>query len=277
VSDFLDRPAGWMPPHLAESYDETSLWGARFGVLLLDHLEISRGVKGLDVGCGTGFPLIELACLHGTSSHFTGLDIWPEGLARARKRAELLGLGNVDLVEADAASMPFPAEQFDLITSNVGVNNFERAKQAFHECRRVARSGARIVLTTNVRGHFAAMYALLDTILAERGLETMREALRHDEEHRRSKGELSALLAESGFAVTRSHERSFAMRFADGASMLRHPLVKWFLDGWRNAVGAAREREIFAIAQTRLDDAAKREGSLSMAVPMLYVEALAEG
>ena len=276
MSDFLDRPAGWMPPQLADSYDETSLWGARFGALLLDHLEISRGVKGLDVGCGTGFPLIELACLHGTSSHFTGLDIWPEGLARARKRAELLGLGNVDLVEADAASMPFPAEQFDLITSNVGVNNFEQAKQAFRECRRVARSGARIVLTTNARGHFAAMYALLDAILAERALETTREALRHDEEHRRSKEELSDLLAESGFAVTRSHEPSFAMRFADGASMLRHPLVKWFLDGWRNAIGAAREREIFAIAQTRLDDAAKREGSLSMEVPMLYIEALAK-
>ena len=71
---FLDQPAGWKPSRLAEIYDETSFWSARFGGLLFDHLELHRGIRGLDVGCGTGFPLIELANLHGTSSHFTGLN-----------------------------------------------------------------------------------------------------------------------------------------------------------------------------------------------------------
>ncbi len=51
---FLDHPAGWMPSRLAEIYDETSFWSARFGTLLFDHLEIHRGIRGLDVGCGTG-------------------------------------------------------------------------------------------------------------------------------------------------------------------------------------------------------------------------------
>jgi len=73
---FLDHPAGWMPSRPASIYDETSFWSARFGALLFDHLEIRRGIRGLDVGCGTGFPLIELAHLHGPSSHFTGIDIW---------------------------------------------------------------------------------------------------------------------------------------------------------------------------------------------------------
>jgi arsenite methyltransferase len=275
VSDYLDRPAGFMPPGLAQTYDETSLWGARFGALLFDHLEIRPRVKGLDVGSGTGFPLIELACVHGSSAHFTGVDIWPDGLARARAKLELHGLSNIDIVEADAASMPFPDGQFDLITSNIGVNNFEKAQAALRECRRVAKKGARIVLTTNTRGHFAAAYALLDAVLAELALEAVRPALRHEEEHRRERQALASLLAECGFLVSRHFERSFEMRFADGSAMLRHPLVKWFLDGWRNAIGAELERKVFATAEARLNDAAARDGGISMSVPMLYLEAVA--
>src|SRR3979411_80044 len=108
MSPVLDRPVGCMPSRLAELYDETSFWSARFGALLFDHLEFRRDIRGLDVGCGTGFPLIELAHVHGGSSHFTGIDIWVDALERARQKRELHGLTSVDIIEADVASMPFP-------------------------------------------------------------------------------------------------------------------------------------------------------------------------
>ena len=97
---FLDRPVGAMPPHLADIYDETSFWSARFGALLLYHLDLRRGIRGLDVGCGTGFALIELAQLHGPAARFTGIDVWSAALARARLKARLHGLDNVAIVEA---------------------------------------------------------------------------------------------------------------------------------------------------------------------------------
>jgi arsenite methyltransferase len=275
LRDFLDRPAGWMPERLAERYDETSFWSARFGALLFGHLEIRSGITGLGVGCGTGFPLIELAILHGTSSHFTGLDVWGEGLARARAKIELLDLETIDLVEGDAAAMPFPDAKFDLIVSSLGVNNFKDPKAAFAECRRVAKEGARFALTTNVEGHFGAFYGMLHAILAERGLSAIRRALRTEEAHRLSRQALSDLLASAGFAVTRSLEQGFEMRFADGSAMLRHPLVKWFLDGWREAIGVEHERDILETAEARLNIAAGREGSIVMMVPMLFLEAVA--
>lgn len=275
MRDFLDRPAGWMPERLADRHDETSFWSARFGALLFDHLEIRHGVTGLEVGCGTGFPLIELAAVHGPSSHFTGVDIWAEGLARARTKIELLGLETIDLVEADAVSMPLPDAQFDLIVSALGVNNFKDPKAAFAECRRVAKKGARLVITTNVEGHFGAFYGMLHAILAERNLTPLREALRKDEAHRLSKERLTDLLANVGFTVSRAMEQNFEMRFADGSAMLRHPLVKWFLDGWREAIGVEHERDILETAEARLNVAAEREGAIVMMVPMLYLEALA--
>jgi ubiquinone/menaquinone biosynthesis C-methylase UbiE len=272
---FLDNPVGWMPPRLAEIYDETSFWSARFGALLFDHLEIHRGIRGLDVGCGTGFPLIELAHLHGTSSHFTGIDIWADALERARLKRELHDLTNVDIIETDVASMPFPSAHFDLVVSNIGVNNFPDARAALRECRRVAKTGARLVLTTNVQGHFGGVYALLDAILSEFGLKPARTALRCEEEHRRSKQVITNLLSDSGFAVSRAVEQSFQMRFADGSTMLRHSLVKWLLDGWRQAVGAENERHIFNILEARLNAMAERGECVEMTVPMLYVECVA--
>jgi arsenite methyltransferase len=272
---FLDHPAGSMPLRPAEIYDETSFWSARFGALLFDHLEIHRGIRGLDVGCGTGFPLIELAHVHGPSSQFTGIDIWVDALERARVKLELHGLTNVDIVETDVASMPFPNAQFDLVVSNIGINNFADARAALQECRRVAKTGARLVLTTNVQGHFEAVYALLDAILKESGLEQARDALRREQQHRHSKHAITNLLVECGFTVSRCFEQSFRMRFADGSAMLRHSLVKWFLDGWRQAVGAGNEGEVFAALEARLNAAAERDGCVQMTVPMLYLEGVA--
>jgi ubiquinone/menaquinone biosynthesis C-methylase UbiE len=276
MGHFLDRPVGWTPPRLADIYDETSFWSGRFGALLFELLEIRRGIRGLDLGCGTGFPLIELAQLHGASSRFTGVDTWTDALARARLKREAHELTNVDIVEADAASLPFPDGHFDLIVSNIGVNNFTDVAKALCECRRVAKTGARLVLTTNVRGHFGALYALLDEMLGEAGLRTARQALRHEEDHRYSAATLTKLVAESGFAVTRNVERSFSMRFADGPAMLRHSLVKWFLDGWRQAIGLEHERRIFDQLEARLNVAAERDGCVEMQVPMLYLEGLAD-
>jgi ubiquinone/menaquinone biosynthesis C-methylase UbiE len=272
---FLDHPAGWMPSRPAEIYDETSFWSARFGALLFDHLEIRRGIHGLDVGCGTGFPLIELAHVHGPSSHFTGIDIWVDALARARAKLELHGLTNVDIVETDAASMPFPNAHFDLVVSNIGINNFDDAQAALRECRRVAKIGAHLVLTTNAQGHFAALYALLDAILDESGLQPARDALRREQEHRHSKHAIMNLLVESGFIVSRCFERSFQIGFADGSAMLRHSLVKWFLDGWRQAVGAENEREVFNALEVQLNASAERDGCVQMTVPMVYLEGIA--
>jgi ubiquinone/menaquinone biosynthesis C-methylase UbiE len=272
---FLDHPVGWMPSRPAEIYDETSFWSARFGALLFDHLEIRRGIRGLDAGCGTGFPLIELAHLHGPSSRFTGIDIWVDALARARMKLEQHGLTNVDILETDVASMPFPDAQFDLVVCNIGINNFPDPRAALRECRRVAKPGARLVLTTNAQGHFAALYALLDAILDGFGLAAARDALRYEEEHRHSRHALTNLLVENGFTLSRCLEQGFAMRFADGSALLRHSLVKWFLDGWRQAVGAEHERRVFDALEVKLNAIAEREGCVQMTVPMLYLEGIA--
>jgi arsenite methyltransferase len=250
-------------PDFAEgAYDETSLWSARFGALLLEHLELRMNIRGLDVGCATGFPLFELAFVHGPGSHWTGIDPWAEAIRRAQRKNGVYGLANVELHVGDAAKMPFDKESFDLIVSNLGINNFDDPPAVMRECFRVARPGARIVLTTNVTGHMAGFYDLFRAAVPEKAAEITRQ-----EQHRRSKESVSKLLQDAGFEVTRMLEDEFCLKFASGTAMFRHFLVQFFVEGWRSVVD---DDAVYATLEERLNAASP----LRFRIPMLYAEAV---
>jgi ubiquinone/menaquinone biosynthesis C-methylase UbiE len=243
--------------------DELSFWSSHFGALLFDNLELRRGIRGLDVACGAGFPLFELAFVHGPSSHFTGVDVWTEALERARRKIAYYGLTSVEVREADAAAMPFDDESFDLITSNLGINNFDDPAAALRECHRVARPAARIVLTTNLTGHMAEFYEVFrQTVPPE-----LIPAVNAQEAHRGTRTSVEQLLIGAGFAVTRVIEDEFFLRFADGTAMFRHQLVQFFYDGWRSVTN---DDAVFAAIEKKLNAASP----LRFRIPMLYAEAV---
>lgn len=252
-----------MHPDFAErAYDETSFWSARFGALLLEHLELRPDVKGLDVGCATGFPLFELAHVHGPSSHWSGIDPWAEAINRARRKLDVYGLTNVELHVADGANMPFADETFDLIVSNLGINNFDDPPAVLRDCFRVAKPGARIVLTTNVTGHMAEFYDLFREVAPAHA-----EAITKQEQHRGSKESVTRLLEDAGFVMTRTLEDEFHLRFANGTAMFRHLLVGFFLEGWKSVVD---DENVYAKLEQRFNAASP----LRFRIPMLYAEAV---
>jgi ubiquinone/menaquinone biosynthesis C-methylase UbiE len=250
------------PDYAEGAYDELSFWSSRFGALLFDNLELRPNVHGLDIACGTGFPLFELAHAHGPGSRFTGIDIWTPAIARARRKLAVYGLTNIELREGDAHHLPFPEDSFDLITSNLGINNFEDPPAAMRECFRVAKSGARIAVTTNLTGHMAAFY---DVFRAHAPRELV-HAIDVQEAHRGTRGTIEALLTDAGFALTKIAESEFHLHFANGTAMLRHPLVGFFLDGWRKVTD---DEGVWAAIEAALNDGAL---PLRFRVPMLYAE-----
>ncbi|HWS71693.1 MAG TPA: class I SAM-dependent methyltransferase, partial [Thermoanaerobaculia bacterium] len=150
--DFLSFTPDFASPALVEAYDELPLWSAMFGLLLLDEVPLRGVSRALDVGCGTGFPLIELAERLGPAAEVHGLDPWSGGLSRAATKIAVRETPNVTLHDGSATAMPFDDASFDLIVSNLGLNNFDDRVAAVRECRRVARAGATLALTTNLQG-----------------------------------------------------------------------------------------------------------------------------
>ena len=84
----------------------------------------------LDVGCGSGFPTMELARL--TNGEVTGMDIDRELLDKFRQRVIDAGLSDrVKVLECSITEMRFPDASFDIIWAegSIYVVGFRRALQ----------------------------------------------------------------------------------------------------------------------------------------------------
>lgn len=107
---------------------------------------IERGMRVLDVACGTGEPAISIATLlHGTGE-VIGVDISSAPLEIARQRAGQRGLTNARFEQGDAHQLIFPDDSFDRITSRLGIMFFADLPNALRQMHRVLKPAGRVTL-----------------------------------------------------------------------------------------------------------------------------------
>ncbi len=112
------------------------------GRVAIERLGVVAGQRILDVGCGCGQTLLELAELAGPSGQVLGVDISPPMLARAGER--VAGRPTITLALGDAQTYAFAPGAFDAVYSRFGVMFFDDPRAAFCNLRAAARSGARL-------------------------------------------------------------------------------------------------------------------------------------
>jgi SAM-dependent methyltransferase len=110
--------------------------------VLVDRAGAGPGSELLDVATGNGNVAIAAAA---AGARVTGLDITPELLDAARRRAAETG-AEIDFIEGDAEQLPFAEDSFDVVTLCFGVMFAPRQELAAREMTRVARPGATIAL-----------------------------------------------------------------------------------------------------------------------------------
>ena len=271
--EYLHSKLDWTDPGVAQVYDELPLWSAMVGSILLDRVPLKPNVTLLDVGSGTGFPLLELAQRLGPSCVAIGLDPWRPAVDRARLKIRELGVRHVKVIEGDATAMPFDDRRFDLIVSNLGINNFADPAKAVAECWRVAKPGAIFALATNLRGHMRTFYDVYESTLRQLGNEDHVAALHDHIRHRITLEGLLDLLTAGGFALRKADQASISLRFLDGSSLLRHAFVRLaFLDAWRAVMGPSLEARVFSQLESNLNRVARERGELVLEIPIAYVE-----
>ena len=273
MPDYFSAHIGFDNPQHVAVLDELSMWSAAFGELLFAHLPLKPGLSVLDVGCGCGFPLLELAQRLGKDSRTFGIDPWRAALERAHQKAHIWQVYNAALLEGDAAAMPFPAGSFDLLVSNLGVNNFAQPAMALQECWRVAKPGACLALTTNLPGHMLQFYTIYHQTLRQLGLSNRLPALDQHIAHRLTVERLNTWLEQAGFTPRRVKWRSFQWRFLDGSAFLRHSFIRLgFLEGMRSVLPPEEQEAVFDQLEDNLNQFAHSKGELNLTIPMAYLE-----
>src|SRR5579859_5598530 len=255
-------------------YDELPLWSALFGNFLLQHVPLRPESVVLDIGCGTGFPLLELAQRLGSRSLVYGIDPWQEALERAREKAAWWQVTNVQFIPGDAAVLPLPDAHIDLVVSNLGINNFADPAAVLQECRRVCRPGGTLALTTNTQGHMQELYTVFRDVLARRNRPREMHLLEQHIAHRATIDTLTAQLAAAQFQIVTVVQEQSSMRFADGSALLRHFFTKLaFLESWKSVFAPEDVSAAFDALEQALNAYAHEQGELRLTIPMLYVEA----
>ena len=165
------------------------------------------GMRVLDLASGTGEPAISLASAVGPTGRVVGIDVSDDLLEIARGRARQRRFDNVEFRRADAHSLPFPTEQFDLVTSRCGVMFFADIQKAFLEARRVLKPQGRVAFL--VWGPFQQPY-FENTIgvLLNHVAEPQYDPSQLDVFRFARPGSLSAALASAGFRNVHEETRT---------------------------------------------------------------------
>ncbi|MCU0542569.1 MAG: class I SAM-dependent methyltransferase [Oscillatoriaceae cyanobacterium Prado104] len=129
--------------HLADRYDtKWSFYIQATTQETLARFKLRSNVRVLDIGCGTGALLQQIASNYPQAQLF-GIDPVAEMLAIARQKLP----AKAELKQAWAEALPFDSEQFDVVVS---CNMFHYIRQpviALQEMHRVLRSNGQLIIT----------------------------------------------------------------------------------------------------------------------------------
>lgn len=274
MQNYLNQKIDINDPVLVSVIDEVPLWSAPFGLKLLDTVSLKPGMNVLDIGCGMGFPLIELAARLGNSCKLHGIDPWERALERVRLKMKVYDIKNVQVIHGYAENMPFENDFFDLIVSNNGINNVNDMNQTLMECYRVSKSDAQLTITLNLDKTMLEFYNVFEETLAENNLyDEIQKMKQHIYSKRRPLDEIENLLEETGFSVENIFHDSFRLRFVDGTAMLNHYLIRyWFMDGWKKVLNPNKLITIFEQIESKLNQATELNGEIVLTIPFVTID-----
>jgi SAM-dependent methyltransferase len=128
-------------------------WSPQFAIFLREATDVlvqaahvQPGIQVLDLASGTGEPSLTLAQKVGPTGHVTATDLSSGMLAIIEENARYQGLTNMTFRQADVHQLPFPDQQFDLVSCRFGVMYFADCAKAMQEIARVLKPRGRVVL-----------------------------------------------------------------------------------------------------------------------------------
>jgi ubiquinone/menaquinone biosynthesis C-methylase UbiE len=269
MKTYLNETFDFNDSNLISTLDELSLWSAPFGMKLLDTIKIRKNINILDIGFGTGFPLLELAQRFGNTCQISGIDPWLEAIDLTKRKIEQYGIKNVRIIKGVAEKIPCDDNLFDLIVSNNGLNNVTDQKKAYSECFRLCKSDGQMVFTFNLPDTMIEFYHVFENVLHDFKLfEEIDKMKTHVKSKRKTIEETQEMLANTGFKTEKIITDSFMWRYADGTTMLNHYFIKLaFLGAWKKIIKLPDLPLVFNEIEKRLNKIALEKGEFDLTIP----------
>jgi ubiquinone/menaquinone biosynthesis C-methylase UbiE len=107
-------------------------------------LNIHPNVHFLDIGCGTGWAVGQVAKLIDEKGLFYGVDLSPKMIEKAK--SNFSGKHNFRFLQANSESIPLEDNLFDIIICTNSFHHYLRPDKALKEMHRLLKSGGKLYL-----------------------------------------------------------------------------------------------------------------------------------
>lgn len=144
---------------------QSAMMGTPLTELIVREARVEPGMRVLDVACGTGEPAISIATQLNGTGEVIATDISEAPLRIGQQRARQRELTNVRFQMADVHHLPFDDQQFDRVTSRLGLMFFSDLPEALREIRRVLKPGGQFTTVTWGPMHQPYFETTIGTIL----------------------------------------------------------------------------------------------------------------
>jgi ubiquinone/menaquinone biosynthesis C-methylase UbiE len=234
---------------MARVYDDEILpiWSQRFGRMLVRDLEVPPRSMILDVGCGTGYPSLELL-KRMDEGRIIAIDPLGPLLDIARKKAgDLAGKRIFFRSEAATYKLAFADEVYDLVISNLGLMRLDSPRKAVSEFARVTKCHGRTMITLPLAGTYNEFFDIYREVLTKND---QHEVLSRLEDHIALSPDVDTVVSwmeEAGLGDLEVEVEEFSLLFKSSREFFFAPVIEFGpLSAWKEVAGKGKAmQEIF--------------------------------
>ncbi len=268
MTQYLNQTFNWQSEEIVAVFDDMPTWSAMPGNALLEAIEYAPNKTVVDIGYGTGYPLLQLAERFGNTCKLYGIDIWEEAIEHARLKAKRRDISNITFIKANAEDTSLNENSIDIITSNLGINNFDNPEAVIQECFRILKPQGEIYLSSNLVGTFEEFYTAFQETLAQLNFSEELEKLNNHINHRATVEGVKHQFIKHGFSSQKVIEQSYTINYANGSAFLNdYFIVMAFLPSWKVLIPTEKQEQVFGLLEEKLNNLAQQKGGLKLTIP----------
>lgn len=184
-----------------------------------------------------------------------------------------LGIDNVQIIDASATRIPLEDDSIDLVTSNLGINNFEDKTEVYTEINRVLKKDGSLCITTNPMGTFNELFQIMMQVCDSMNLDKAHASLKDYVNNRSTKEQIIEEFGNHSFELVNKQETVTKMRFVDAKAVFNHSLIRiGFRAYWEQMIQETNSEDFFEAVIKEIGKVIAINAVFEMTVPILYLE-----
>jgi ubiquinone/menaquinone biosynthesis C-methylase UbiE len=222
-------------------------WRDRFDVLVSKHVKLPLEGRILDVNCGTGGYVIEVAEGLRSKGEVVGVDSSAERVEIACAKALVKKLLNVTFEQSLPYDLRFEDEEFDLVIGDASLLPANEVEDVLVEMIRVAKPGARVLLKLATRSSFDEFFSIFWEALHDLELQDdVWSELQVLIDERMTVSDAELLAKQAGLRQVVSFTNKEIFPYETASDFLSSPLISdQFLSDWLGIVPEDHRQDVY--------------------------------